>query len=395
MSAGTANVANQGVFFGTSSYAYCDPSGYVRAVNYNSDPGALTTAGTTSIPSAAFVQATGDVTAQAAASFTDLNLVGNRNFILASGATLTVNGILQTGDGASTISGGVGLQPTSNADFIIRTDQPGDALTIGVPILANGSNLLVKTGAGTLTLGGANTFTGAAMIDAGALVLAGNNSARPAGTTGLATVNCGGTLQLQANAGNTVSGTSYALSAEQTAGQPLVLNNGATLQLRSDSSVTFAGANNFSLPGGGAATIDVNQLTASGSNQTLTLAPGGFATNNTTINVAGGNGYTLALGPITNGNSGSFTLNATANASLAAIPASVTAFAKGGPGALVLAGTAFASTGPTTVSGGHLTISGSGNVNTSAISISNGAQLAFTPETWAPRTAAFPSAAAC
>ena len=44
LSAGTANVATQGIFFGsggTASYAIYDPSGYVRAINYNGDSGGI------------------------------------------------------------------------------------------------------------------------------------------------------------------------------------------------------------------------------------------------------------------------------------------------------------------------------------------------------------------
>ena len=81
-----------------------------------------------------------------------------------------------------------------------------------------------------------------------------------------------------------------------------------------------------------------NQLTSGGTNQTITFAPGGFATLNTTINVTGGNGYSLALGPITSGNSGTLTLSTTANTTLAAIPGSVTTFTKGGSGTLTLPG---------------------------------------------------------
>ena len=301
--------------------------------------------------------------------------------------TLTMNGFINNG-GALTIQSNAGtgiLNIGSSQELIVGGTSN---VNISVPIADNaaGASALTVFNAGTVTLSGANTYTGPTTVNAGTLVLAGNNSARPAAINGLTTVNSGGTLQLQANLGNIVNGTSFALSAEQTANQPLVLNNGATLQLRSDYSVTFAGGNNFGGPSGAAITIDVDQATALGSNQTLTLAPGGFTTNNTTINVTGGDGYTLALGPVTNGNNGSLTLNTTANASLVAVPASVTSFTKGGPGTLVLAGTSFTSTGPTTINGGCLTISGNGIVSgnysinnsitqTSAIFLSNGGTL--------------------
>ena len=118
-----------------------------------------------------------------------------------------------------------------------------------------------------------------------------------------------GTLQLQANPGNTVGGVSTAMLQEASAGA-LTLHNGSTVQLRSDSNVTFAGANNLGGVGTSTINFDVNQLTSAGSNNTLTFAPGGFDTFNTVINVTGGNGDTLALGPIIHGFNGTLTVNA-------------------------------------------------------------------------------------
>jgi len=205
---------------------------------------------------------------------------------------------------------------TTTAVRTVTMTPGGGNIVLGGNISGSGGGL-TTAGTGTLTLSGSNNFTGALTVAGSTqVVLSGNNVSRPAATSSLTVVNSGGTLQLQANSLNTTSGTSYALSAEVTANQPLTLNSGSMLLLRSDSSVTFAGGNN--LGGLGAATvgIDVNQLTGAGSGQTLTLAPAGFATSGTTINVTGGNGYSLALGPITNGYSAALTLNTTANTSL-------------------------------------------------------------------------------
>ena len=180
-------------------------------------------------------------------------------------------------------------------------------LTVGGAI--SGSSI-TKAGNGTLALAANNTFTGALTVNAGTVVLSGDNSARPAATNGQTVINSGGTLQLQANAGNTTADVSTALSGERTGGQPLILNNGGTLQLRSDSAVTFAGANNFGGLGGNAVVaIDVNQLTAAGTNNALTLAPGGFNVSTTTINVTGGNGYSLRLPAITSVGANTSTFN--------------------------------------------------------------------------------------
>ena len=178
----------------------------------------------------------------------------------------------------------------------------------------------MKAGAGRVILNANNTFTGTlGVAGGGTLILTGNNAARPSTTANTTVVGPGGVLQLQANAGNTSGGISTVLFNEQSGTlQPFILQNGGTLQLRSDSSVTFAGGNNFGGLGSATVTIDVNALSPAGTNNTLTFAPGGFDVNTTTFNVTGGSGYKLALGKINNvtsANGGVMTLNPT-NASM-------------------------------------------------------------------------------
>ena len=170
-------------------------------------------------------------------------------------------------------------------------------------IIGNGTTgtvALTKSGAGTLTLSGNNAYTGTTTVNGGTLILSGNNTS----VTG-ATAISAGTLQLQANSGNTAGFT--AASTALGVNNITTFNSGTTLQLRSDSSVTFTGGNNMGGLGNANVTIDVNQLTGAGSNNTITFAPGGFNVFRTTLNVTGGNGYTLALGPITDVGSGTAT----------------------------------------------------------------------------------------
>jgi len=278
-------------------------------------------------------------------------------------------------------------------------------LTVTAGTLAFGGSAtgagFTKAGAGTLALTGNTSFTGAITLAAngGTLVLSGNNSARPAGTQGLTTVNSGATLQLQANSGNTSGGVSTALSSEQTAAQPLLLNNGSTLQLRADSAVTFAGANN--LGGGAIIAIDVGRLSSAGSNNTLTLAPAGFAVSTTTLNVTGADGYTLRLPAITAPTTNTATYNpTTANLSIGnytATAAATLALSGTSSGNLitgVISGAAIVTkagastwdlqgantyTGATNISAGTLTFSGNRTANFgAAITVGNVATNAAT-----------------
>ena len=85
----------------------------------------------------------------------------------------------------------------------------------------------MKAGSGKLILSGNESFTGQLKVNAGTVILSGDNSARPTGITQNTLVTNGGVLQLQANSGNISNGVSTALSPEATA-DPFDLNAGAT-----------------------------------------------------------------------------------------------------------------------------------------------------------------------
>lgn len=85
---------------------------------------------------------------------------------------LTSGGLLFTGSNAYTISNGTLQAVTSNDDLKVFVNGTGD-LTIN-SVIANGSGIngLTKSGAGTLVLGGTNTFTGSVVINQGAVSVA-------------------------------------------------------------------------------------------------------------------------------------------------------------------------------------------------------------------------------
>ena len=260
LSGASTGFIDQGTFFGGNNYAWYDSGAYVRGINWGSDSGSTTVAGGASIASTNYAQTTGAVTAQANATFIGLNIVNSANsaqaFTLGTGVTLTTNGILRSGNGGSgsttTISGGTGIQAATNAELVIRTDQTNDLLTINIPILANGSSSLTKTGVGTLTLSAVSTYTGGTTIDAGSLTLSTQKMTNPLGS-GAITIDAGASFSpnggtfsnaVNLNGGTITNGNSYPANFNGN----VTLSGLSTLDLATSGNMVIAG--NISGAGG-------------------------------------------------------------------------------------------------------------------------------------------------
>ena len=193
------------------------------------------------------------------------------------GAAITISNLTfnAAGSGDYTIAGGGNALTIANTPVV--SVAANCSPTISASVAGGGFS---KTGAGTLTLSGANTASGTFSISGGTLALAGDNS----GSTAAASVASGTVLQL-ANA----DGLKGALT----------LNSGSTLQLRADANTTFAPAsvaldnasdvNNFDVRPAGSAI---------GKTLTLSGALAYSSSSDQTINVTGSGGYTLGLGAI-------------------------------------------------------------------------------------------------
>lgn len=171
----TNSIISTGLFLNGSNYAAYDSSGYVRALNYASDSNTASSAGGTTLGavSGKDVQVTGAATGQTSLAVNSLKIAGDYAITLGASQTLATNGILKTGGTGTTISGGSGaaIQANTNQDLVIRVDSATDNLTVNTNITANGSNQLIKAGAGNLTLNGSGTYTGTTSINAGTLTV--------------------------------------------------------------------------------------------------------------------------------------------------------------------------------------------------------------------------------
>ncbi len=165
---------DKGLFFGDFNYAYNDAAGFLRAPVYGTDAGFVTSAAATSLASATHQNISGSISAQTTASFTTFKIASALGVTMAADEILTVDGILKSGGNAGTISGTgtAAIQASSGSEMVVRSQASGDGLTISIPILANGASSLTKTGAGSLTLSAANTYTGATTVVAGTLTVA-------------------------------------------------------------------------------------------------------------------------------------------------------------------------------------------------------------------------------
>jgi autotransporter-associated beta strand protein len=208
----------------------------------------------------------------------------------------------------------------------------GNQITGVISDSGSGSTLskaaITKQNSSTWTLSGDNTYTGGTAVNGGTLVLSGNNNNGASATMTLASLGSP-VLQLVANTHNTSGGVSSAMG---TASGKLTFNTGATIQLRSDSDVTFSGGDSMGgLGNAWSGTIDVNQINSGNNNHTISFMTvgsqfGGSTANAVaTWNVTGGNGYRLSLGGLTGTGGGTgqtLKLNPTsANLTLASVTA--------------------------------------------------------------------------
>ena len=202
----------------------------------------------------------------AATSFAGINFAATAGSFTLGGNTIALGGdILDGATNSQSISFGLTLSATRNIDV------GGGVLTISGPISGSGLGI-AKTGIGTLTLTGSNTYTGATTINGGTLRL--DFSAPGAPTSILASTSKlalgGGTFALVgsiAGSVQTLSGATLNPGASNISTAVTVLNLGAITR-------NAGSALQFNFATGGATTTTANANFAGGHQSIL----GGYAT---------------------------------------------------------------------------------------------------------------------
>ncbi len=283
-----------------------------------------------------------------------------------SGGLLISAGTVQMGNGDQ--NGAVGTGPVTNNGALVfdRVD------SVTVPGVISGSGPVTQEGLGTVTLSATETYTGATIVTNGTLALdAGNNTDSGIYKSSGLTINNGGTVQINIDNSLTGNGDNAV---------PITINNGGTLT--------------------GLSSADSGAGTSTHVRGLLTLNGGNLAMAGTEAQPSYGNwdldgGVATAGGPNTSiisayevdpSKSGGTTFNIPQGTTSSGIDLNVTGgffhgtsegdtgIIKLGSGALELSGTN-SYTGNTFVDAGKLVLSGSGNVNSSALVAVSGATL--------------------
>ena len=212
------------------------------------------------------------------------------NYAVSVDGTPSLGGLIVE-EGSPAIAGGTALDlPTYGATFEVR---PGLAATINTPITQSvtGKGVLFKEGTGTMTLSGINSYACPTAVNAGTLILSGDNS----GSASTATVNSGGLIQF--NSTSAVYGGSGRTVTVNTGGAALFgsLSDAdiATCMARivAASAGTVAADNNA----GSAFDFNTAGLTAAYLGAVGTVTYTGSLTPNGTAYRLGGGGGTLTI----------------------------------------------------------------------------------------------------
>lgn len=277
---------------------------------------------------------------------------------------LITNGLMNASAGTVTLSGAVTIG--SGNELVVNTN---GGVTASNAIGGSAGAKLLKTGAGTLTLNGANSFTGAVTINSGTLAV---SSVAPAGSnSGLGSyagmdngglILAGGTLSYTgALDGSTDRGFQTTASSTvniATAGVKLTMGNYEPTVNTTALSVT----------GGAGSSLELTRLTVSGGNNSTVSPAAGIAARVDEVLFAGGtNMGSGGSGPLTVGTVTSTNLAANLGGAGGTIDTAVNvgtgSFTKSGSGIWTFTGNTFVAGSINSYGAGSFTVAGAGSLN--------------------------------
>ena len=296
----------------------------------------------------------------------DSNL-GSSTITLATGTTLAITGTTDIDNAITLSSGNATVQ------------------TIGVVTLSgavSGAGGLIKTGAGTLTLSGGNGFTGNVNLSAGGLTLSGgtaidNSSAVTAGSGTTLALSSSETVGSFAGAGNVALGTNTLTTGgnnTSTSHSGSIGGAGGGITKTGSGTLTLSGTNSYT--GNttvSAGTLDAQNGEAIGNSSAVSIASGAFlvlSAAETIGSLAGAGSVSFAANTLTTGGNNSST---TFSGDLTGTGALV----KNGSGALTLsnAGNSGSMSGGITVAAGTLAVASDNNLSSGSLTLASGSTL--------------------
>ena len=247
---------------------------------------ATLTVGGTSTAAAPFAGVISGTGALARSNTGTLTLSGANTY---TGATTISAGTLQLGSGGTTGSLAVSSAITNNATLIFnRSNAVAQGTDFATVISGTGAVTQNSPGTGTLTLSGANSYTGRTTVNGGTLALAfGAVSANIIASTSALTLG-GGTLSLTGTGTQTFAG----LTTTAGTGSKILLSTNETLTLGALTSAGAASALNFNTTAGGAngATVGSGIVVLTGQ------TPGNAINSGFTVSDSGGFGLATVNG---------------------------------------------------------------------------------------------------
>ena len=292
--------------------------------------------------------------------------MGSRN-ALGIGVPLTVNaGTLDLNGfrvavGAFSGSSGAIITSSTSGAVTLTTSSAADSTFGGAIQDGAGTAALYKEGAGTLTLSGSNSYTGATTVNGGTLAVTSGGAINHGG----ANLNVGlfGTATLNVTGGRVTNADGSLGSYAGSVGTATV--SSGTWANTGDLVVGNSGTGTLTMTGG---LVSVGGTLSQGNFGTINLNSGGTLQIGT-----GGTGGVLGVSTLTN--NGTLIFNRSDASTYAGIISGSGALTKQGAGTLTLSGSN-SYTGATTVSAGELKVNGS--TGTGAMTIASDATLSGT-----------------